>query len=430
METPLRALLVEDSPEDAALLLRCLKRAGYAPTSTRVETAEGMHEALDRARWDIVFSDHRMPLFSALGALNLLRSRNMDLPFIIVSGNIGQEVVVAAMQAGASDYVLKDDISRVPVAVDRALKAAAERRAHRAAEEALKESEERFALAVRGSRDGLWDWNLLTGQIYYSTRFKEMLGFEEHELHDLEAFAARIHEADRELAWRALRDHMEHRALLEVELRVATKRGEYRWFSVRGQALWDDTGRAIRVAGSLNDLTARKNAEAELKAQLDLIQQQREAIQALSAPVIEVWDGVLTMPVVGALDKRTGRSQFFTMKPGETVAYGPLAIRLATCETTPPWVSPKQSGGFIQVDETVRRGGAATTVRRVFSGWLFAESPSLNAMRHPVFDVWLKSCTMSFPAGPAPRASPAPRTSPSSAKKSAPARTAEPKADT
>jgi hypothetical protein len=134
--------------------------------------------------------------------------------------------------------------------------------------------------------------------------------------------------------------------------------------------------------------------------------------------------------VVGALDKRTGRSQFFTMKPGETVAYGPLAIRLATCETTPPWVSPKQSGGFIQVDETVRRGGAATTVRRVFSGWLFAESPSLNAMRHPVFDVWLKSCTMSFPAGPAPRASPAPRTSPSSAKKSAPARTAEPKADT
>lgn len=313
METPIRALLVEDSPEDAALLLRCLKRAGYTPTSTRVETAEGMREALDRARWDIVFSDHRMPLFSALGALNLLRSRNVDLPFIIVSGNIGQELVVAAMQAGASDYVLKDDLSRIPVAVDRALKAAAERRTHRAAEEALKESEERFALAVRGSRDGLWDWNLLTGQIYYSTRFKEMLGFEEHELHDLYAFAARIHEADREPAWRALRDHMEHRALLEVEIRVATKRGEYRWFSVRGQALWDDTGRAIRVAGSLNDLTARKTAEAELNAQLELIQQQREAIQALSAPVIEVWDGVLTMPVVGALDRERAQTILQTL---------------------------------------------------------------------------------------------------------------------
>lgn len=123
--------------------------------------------------------------------------------------------------------------------------------------------------------------------------------------------------------------------------------------------------------------------------------------------------------IVGALDKRTGRSEFFTMKPGQTVAFGPLAIRLATCETTPPWVSPKQSGAFVQVDETLGRAGA-TRVRRAFSGWLFAESPSLNPMRHPVFDVWLRSCAMSFPEGPAPRASAG------SAKKSAPARTAEP----
>lgn len=308
MDMSLRALLVEDSAEDAALLLRCLKRAGYTLTSERVETAESMHAALDKARWDIVFSDHRMPLFSALGALHLLRARDMDLPFIIVSGSIGEEVVVSAMQAGASDYVLKDDLSRLGVAVDRALQNAAERRMHREAERALQESEERFALAVRGSRDGLWDWNLLTGRVYYSSRFKEMLGFEEHELEGIEAFAAQIHEAFREHAWVALREHMEHRAPLEMELRVATKQGDYRWFCARGQALWDDTGRAIRVAGSFSDLTARKNAEAELRAQLDLIRRQQEAIHVLSAPIIEVWDGVLTMPVVGPLDRERAQA--------------------------------------------------------------------------------------------------------------------------
>ncbi|WP_437625561.1 PAS domain-containing protein [Sorangium sp. So ce1151] len=299
---PLRVLLVEDSADDAALLVRCLKRSGYAPTFERVETAEGMRAALDRARWDIVFSDHRMPLFSALGALRLLRERDLDLPFIIVSGNIGPELVASAMQEGASDYVLKDDMSRVAPAVDRALRDVAERRKRREAEQALKESEERFALAVRGSRDGLWDWNLLTGRVYYSGRLMEMLGFEEHELDGIEAFAAQIHEDDRERASAALRDHLDRRVPYDVELRIATKQGEVRWYCARGQALWDEAGTPIRIAGSLSDLTTRKNAEAELKAQLELIQQQQEAIRLLSAPIIEVWDGVLTVPVLGALD--------------------------------------------------------------------------------------------------------------------------------
>ncbi|UQA55382.1 PAS domain-containing protein [Polyangium aurulentum] len=302
MATPLRALLVEDSAEDATLLMRCLKRAGYALTTERVETAEDMHAALDGGPWDIVFSDHRMPLFSAMGALQLLRARDLDLPFIIVSGNIGPELVASAMQAGANDYVLKDDMSRIAPAVDRALRDVAERRRRRETERALQESEERFALAVRGSRDGLWDWNLLTGQVYYSARFKEMLGFEEHELEGIERFIAQIHPEDRTLIVSAFRDHLERQLPLDVELRLATKGGEHRWFCARGQALWDAAGRASRIAGSLSDLTARKKTEAELKTQLELIRQQQEAIRLLSAPIIEVWDGVLMVPVLGALD--------------------------------------------------------------------------------------------------------------------------------
>jgi PAS domain S-box-containing protein len=313
MERPLKVLLVEDSIEDAALLLRCLKRAGYASTSERVETAEDMNAALDRAPWDIVLSDHRMPLFSALGALNVLRERAMDLPFIIVSGNIGEELVASAMKAGASDYVLKADMSRVVPAIDRALREGAARREHRKAEAALRESEERFALAVRGSRDGLWDWNLLTGQIYYSARLKEMLGCGPDELSGIEDFAARIHEADRELASAALWDHIEREIPLDVELRLATRQGEYRWFCARGQALWDEHKRPTRLAGSLSDLTTRKSAEAELKEQLEIIGRQKEAIRVLSAPIIEVWDGVLTVPVLGALDRERAQAILETL---------------------------------------------------------------------------------------------------------------------
>lgn len=129
--------------------------------------------------------------------------------------------------------------------------------------------------------------------------------------------------------------------------------------------------------------------------------------------------------VVGALDKRTGRSEFFTMTPGQRVAFGPLTIALATCETTAPWERPRQSGAFVQVFETPLTANATQTrtTRRVFSGWLFAESPSLNPFRHPVYDVWLSSCAMRFPDGPPPPAASPP---PSPQKRSSAAKSPKP----
>lgn len=121
--------------------------------------------------------------------------------------------------------------------------------------------------------------------------------------------------------------------------------------------------------------------------------------------------------VVGVLDKRTGRSEFFTLEPGQRAVFGPLAVFLAQCETTPPWQRPKVSGAFVQVDETVSNGGQRG-VRRVFSGWLFAESPSLNPMRHRVYDVWLRRCTMAFPDTPPAKPSPAVPSAAPKAKKS------------
>ncbi len=138
MTKPLRALIVEDSEDDAALLLRELRRGGYEPTHARVETAETMRAELSGHPWDIVLSDFSMPQFDAFDALALLRSTGLDLPFIIVSGTIGEDRAVAAMRAGANDYVLKGNLTRLVPAVERELEQAKQRRVRRQTDDELR----------------------------------------------------------------------------------------------------------------------------------------------------------------------------------------------------------------------------------------------------------------------------------------------------
>ncbi|MDT3736391.1 MAG: sensor histidine kinase [Denitratisoma sp.] len=134
---PLRAIIVEDTPDDVALLLRSLRRAGYAPDYARVQTAEELDGALRAGSWDIVLSDYTLPDFSGLMALHQVAAFDPDLPFIIVSGNIGEDVAVAAMKAGAHDYLIKGNLTRLGAAIERELREAGMRRARRRDELAL-----------------------------------------------------------------------------------------------------------------------------------------------------------------------------------------------------------------------------------------------------------------------------------------------------
>ncbi len=152
MGAPLRALLVEDSEDDALLLQRELRRGDYEPVCERVDTAEAMEAALEEGAWDIVISDHSMPAFSSSAALELLRRKGfVDMPFIIVSGRIGEDVAVAAMKAGAHDYIMKDNLTRLNTAIERELREAEVRRQRRQTEEELKVSETRFRQMIEQS---------------------------------------------------------------------------------------------------------------------------------------------------------------------------------------------------------------------------------------------------------------------------------------
>jgi PAS domain S-box-containing protein len=178
MAKPLRLLIIEDSEDDAFLLARELRRGGYELTFERVQTREEMKGALGRGEWDVVISDYVMPRFSGLDALDVLNESGLDIPFIIVSGNIGEDIAVAAMKAGAHDYLIKGNLTRLVPAVERELRESEVRRERKKAEE----GRNLLAAAIESSADAV----VITsekGFIQYVNRaFEQITGYSEKEV--------------------------------------------------------------------------------------------------------------------------------------------------------------------------------------------------------------------------------------------------------
>lgn len=147
MGKPIHILMVEDSEDDAELLLYELRRGGYEPVYRRVDTAGAMTDALQTGSWDVVTADHRMPHFSSAEALALLNDRGLDVPFIIVSGTIGEESAVAAMRSGAKDYLIKGNLKRLVPAVEREIADALQRREQRESTLTLLAHQEQLRIA-------------------------------------------------------------------------------------------------------------------------------------------------------------------------------------------------------------------------------------------------------------------------------------------
>jgi signal transduction histidine kinase len=148
--TPLQILIVEDNPEDVTLVVRELVRGGLAPVYHRVDTAPAMKSALAAQTWDLVIADYSMPTFSGVAALEILQQSGLDIPFIIVSGSVGEQTAVSAMKAGAHDYIMKSALGRLVPAVQRELQEAAIRRGKRQSDQELREANRRLhALSSR-----------------------------------------------------------------------------------------------------------------------------------------------------------------------------------------------------------------------------------------------------------------------------------------
>ncbi len=157
-----------------------------------------------------------------------------------------------------------------------------------AAEESLRVNQQRFDLVLRGANDGIWDWDLQTDRVFYSDRFQELLGYQQGELNVwLSALADILHPDDFDITWRAVERHFQDREPYHIEHRLKTSSGEYRWFLERGQAVWDDNGAPIRMAGSIKDITVRKRMEEDSREYLREVEATRDRITEQSVQLIQ-----------------------------------------------------------------------------------------------------------------------------------------------
>ena len=137
-----------------------------------------------------------------------------------------------------------------------------------------------YLFALAGSTDGLWDWDLLSDSVFFSDRFREILGYSSEEFPSrIDSFRSRLHPEDAEVIWAAIERHLQDRVPYRVEYRLQTNSGDYRWFLAGGQAIWNSIGKAIRMFGSIQDITERKQGELNLKAALSEIKELKEKLE-------------------------------------------------------------------------------------------------------------------------------------------------------
>jgi diguanylate cyclase (GGDEF)-like protein/PAS domain S-box-containing protein len=251
-------LVVDDNEANRDALSRRLALKGY-----RVRVASGGAEALRLIAaepFDLVLLDVEMPAVSGFDVLTTLRATwsRTELPVIMVTARADGADIVEAFRLGANDYVTKP--IDFPVVVARI----ATHLSHKRAVSALRESEERYALSVHGANDGLWDWNLTTNQVYWSPRWKAMLGYAEDELGTSpDEWLTRVHHDDAARVASGLQAHLAHGAgHYESEHRLLHRNGTFRWVLCRAAAVRNAEGRATRLAGSLTDITDAKVSDA------------------------------------------------------------------------------------------------------------------------------------------------------------------------
>jgi PAS domain S-box-containing protein len=262
---PLRILIVEDSEDDTDLLLLELARSGYEPQYERVETRTGMQEALERQPWDIILSDYSLPQFSGRAALEVYKLKEMDIPFIVVSGAIGETTAVEMMKAGVHDYLIKGNLARLGPAIERELRDSEVRRERKRAELALLESENRYRSLIETMQDGVSLINT-KGMILYANRRKaEMLGYDDSKdligsnlqdfifLEDLEPLSVKYEQL------RALG------SLSNIEYSIKRHDGDIFPAEFSASIILGEEQEPLMIMAVMRDITERKQAEVQIR---------------------------------------------------------------------------------------------------------------------------------------------------------------------
>jgi diguanylate cyclase (GGDEF)-like protein/PAS domain S-box-containing protein len=266
ISTPLRVLLLEDMPTDAELTLRELRKGGIEVLGERVDTREAFERALAEFRPDLILSDFSLPQsFDGLAALEIARCVAPDIPYIFVSGTIGEDRAVEAMKRGATDYVLKDRLNRVASVVRRALDERREREARRHAERELEETRNRLDSIVASLSDAVWSVAVEpTRGLFLSRAFEAIWGRPMVDFYaNADVWLESVHPDDRERVAQLWREAVRG-APFDVTYRIVRRDGETRWIQDRGTTIRDAEGKVVRIDGIARDVTGQKHQELRI----------------------------------------------------------------------------------------------------------------------------------------------------------------------
>ncbi len=277
MRLPLRILSLEDDPKDAQLVQETLESDGIPCEITRVETEADFLASLEQGDFDLILADYTLPSFDGLSALKIARKGWPQVPFIFVSGTLGEEVAIEALKIGATDYVFKTRLSRIVPSVTRALREAAERVELRRAEEALRRSEAYLAEAQRLSHTGSFGWNLASGEIYWSRETFRIFDYPPEGKITIDLVRERTHPEDGTQVRQFLELVSRQKENFDFEHRLLLPDGSVKYVRVVGNPSENESG-GFEFVGAITDITERKRAEADLKKALDEIKELRDQL--------------------------------------------------------------------------------------------------------------------------------------------------------
>jgi len=265
MENELNILLIEDNPDDALLLRRLFQKEALKAKVKQVDTAQDMSDALDTEKWDLIISDYSLPKFSGQEALEIFKARHIDIPFILVSGTVGEDIAVNMMKSGAHDYLMKTNLKRIVPAIIRELNEVEVRKQRKEAIENLRKREEQYRKLVNSMNEGLLQVDNNDKIVFVNPSLCEMLGYTFEELLNGSAYELLILPEDggarSELNFV---NKTKEKESDKYEIRMVKKNKEIIWTEVSGSSVIDDDGKVIGYLGLISDITKRKEAEMAL----------------------------------------------------------------------------------------------------------------------------------------------------------------------